>query len=440
MPTRRDVLRLVPLAALAVAAPSLLSGCSDDDPSPTEPGGDLDLVASDVERSEGLPEAVPDAVASLHALGAGLWGELGPAADANLAVSPFSIGVALGLTANGARAETLAEMQRVLAAPDLDRLNGGLNALTRHVESLAGPVQRGDGSEAELLLDSANALFGQRDTEWQQEFLDVLAREYGAGMRLVDYTLAAEQARTLINDWTAEQTHDRIEEIIPEGVLDALTRLVLVNALYLKAPWEHPFEEFNTEERPFHLAGGETLRVPTMYAGLDDAAYAGGDGWQAVRLGYAGGGLAMTVVLPDEGRLADLEAAIAGGDLPAVLAAPRPQGVDLTLPKWTFRTDAPLRTALEALGMPLAFDSERADLSGMTAEERLHLQAVLHQVFIAVDEEGTEAAAATAVVAGTTSAPPERRTVVVDRPFLFAIHDLEHGTPLFLGRVADPRG
>jgi serpin B len=153
---------------------------------------------------------------------------------------------------------------------------------------------------------------------------------------------------------------------------------------------------------------------------------------------YAGRALAMTIVLPEEGQLADVEAEVADGALAAVLDSVGPAEVAISLPRWTFRTQAPLRDTLSAMGMVAAFDEARADFSGMTAEERLFIAAVLHQTFIAVDEEGTEAVAATAVVGQVTSMP-QYVPFTVDRPFLFVIHDVEHGTPLFLGRVADPR-
>ena len=153
---------------------------------------------------------------------------------------------------------------------------------------------------------------------------------------------------------------------------------------------------------------------------------------------YAGRALAMTIVLPEPGRLADVEAAMADGGLAEMLDSVRPAEVAISLPRWTFRTEAPLKDTLTALGMPTAFVEGHADFSGMTTEERLFIAAVLHQTFIAVDEEGTEAAAATAVVMEAESMP-QYEPFVADRPFLFVIHDVEHGTPLFLGRVADPR-
>ncbi|GEP36051.1 serine/threonine protein kinase [Nocardioides szechwanensis] len=436
---RRSLLRALSLSALAVGAAPLLAACGDDPgkPTPPAPGGDteLGLVSSDVRRAEAPATAVPAASASVHALGAGLYGQLATE-PGNLALSPYSVAVALAMTQNGAVGETRTQMLDVMDADD-DALNEGLNALTVHIESLAGTQKRADGTEAEVALDAANALFGEETMTFEEPFLDTLAREYGAGMRTVDYVGATEAARTAINEWTAKQTHDRIEEIIPPDLLDVTTRLVLVNAIYLKAPWERPFEKDLTEDAPFHLEDGSTVSVPMMRPTDGPIALGKGDGWQAVPLPYAGGRVAMTVVLPDEGRLADVEAQVVAGGLPEILASPKPEGVGLLLPKWTFRTDAALGDALMALGMTLPFEAGNADFSAMTTEADLYISAVLHQAFIAVDEEGTEAAAATAVVMMESSAP-QLTPVVVDRPFLFVIHDVEHGTPLFVGRVSDP--
>lgn len=436
MQTRRDALRTLSLAALAVGATRLLSGCGDDARPAEDPVTDLRPVSSDVERAAVDPTAIPPAVASLHALGAGLvgttWRELG-----NAALSPYSVGVALGMTAVGARGDTERAMLEVLAAEDGAGLAHGLNGLTAHIEGLAGPV-RVLGEKEELVLAAANSLFGQQGTPWEQEFLDTLAREYGAGLQTVDYAAATESARELINAWTAEQTRDRIEEIVPSGALTALTRLVLVNTLYLKAPWAVPFETSLTEDGDFHRADGSVVRVPMMRAPSYAAATGAGDGWRSARLPYAGGALAMTILLPEDGRLADLESLVADGRLAELLAATDRAGtVALTLPRWTFRTQVALQGALSELGLAEAF-TPAADFSGMTTAETLRIDEVLHEVFVAVDESGTEAAAATAVVMRATSMPVEAASFVVDRPFLFAIHDTEHGTPLFVGRVADP--
>ena len=429
MLTRRDTLRLAALSALAVSG---LSACgSTPEAGPVNDSG-IDLASSSLARTAGLTDGIPDAVSSLQGFAGHLYGQA--PAEGNLIISPFSVAMALGMTVNGAAGQTKSEVLDVLGVSDLKAFNGGLNALTQELEALAGPVTRADGSNAQLALDSANSLWGQRGLAWQAAFLDELARDYGTGMRQVDYGGAAEAARTLINEWTAKQTHDKITDLIPAGVLDAMTRLVLVNAIYLKAPWEKPFEPSMTKPGPFD---GGRLTVPMMTGSEVPATHREGDGWQAATLAYAGGSVAMTIVLPDEGRLGDVEASLRGDGLQAHLAGGKTTALQVTMPKWTTRSDLGLADALTALGMPTAFDSTKADFSAMTAQEQLYISAVLHQGYIAVDEEGTEAAAATAVVMGTTSA----RIVdsfVVDRPFLYVVHDTAHGTPLFLGRVTDP--
>jgi len=318
----------------------------------------------------------------------------------NLAVSPHSVAVALNLAAYGARGRTRAEIEAVVAG--------------------AGqPVDGGEWVE----LASANRLFGQQGLGW--------ADDLEAMLSVVDYA-DEPAARAAINEWTAEQTHDLIPEIVPGGVLDAETLLVLVNALYLKAAWDTPFDESSTSDAGFHLADGTVVRVPTMLGHVGAAAGAG-DGWRSARLPYVGGRLAMTIVLPDEGRLADVEAR-----WDTLLEVTEHQRLELHLPRFTVRAAARLGEVLSALGMPTAFTDE-ADFSGFTTDEQLKISEVLHEAYVAVDEQGTEAAAATAVVmqrAGATPAPPV--PFVVDRSFLFAIHSVDDSVPLFVGRVVDP--
>lgn len=433
MLARRTVLRGLSLSVLAVGAVGVLDACSGDQDPGLQPGGstDLTLVSSDIERAAPEPGATAGGATSMHRLGAGLWPQL--PTEGNVAISPFSVAVALGMTLNGAKGTTLDEMLEVLGVGSAEEVNAGFNAVAQHVESLAGRVERPDieDDDAEIVLDSANSLFGQTGVAWEKPFLDALAASYGAGVQQVDYVKATESARDLINAWTAEQTRDKITELIPEGALDELTRLVLVNALYFKAPWNVPFESSLTEDKDFRRADGSTVSVPMMRK--PDAYGASGPGWQSARLAYAGDKLAMTVVLAD-----DLDALVAGGTLADVIGAGTTGPVDLTMPRWTFRTQSPLRDALIELGMPTAFAPGGADFSAMTREEQLFVSAVLHEVFIAVDERGTEAAAATAVVMSVTSAGPTPGVLVLDRPFLFVIHDTEFGIPLFVGRVGDP--
>ena len=440
MISRRDTLRA--LAAAGLAAPAL-AACGDTGDSARDSaggaGGDPDvaagpvrLVSADVPRSTGNPRAVPDAVTAMAAFTTDLWGRL--PADGNLALSPYSIAVALAMTANGAAEETQRQMLDVLHIDSLATYNGGMAALTQALESLAGPVPLANGKTGEVDLASADQLFGDRSATFGRGFLTVLAKEYDAAMRTVDFQFHLEAARKAVNDWTAGQTHDRIPEILPRGSVDASTRLVLVNALYLKAPWGTPFEKHATTRKVFTRADGTSVRVPMMDAGESVLTYLAGPRWRGTRLPYAGGGLAMTVALPDPGHEADALAELMSGGLTGRGSA----NVALSMPRWTFRTPTDLRQVLIDLGMPAAFDEDLADFAPMSDQD-LYVHDVLHQAFIAVDEDGTEAAAATAVVMDEVSSMvPSQYILVLDRPFLFVIHDTTHGTPLFVGRVDDP--
>jgi serpin B len=432
MLTRRDSLRLLGLSSLA--ASPLLTACADHGPiasPPADSATGLRLVSADVPRSSGDDGAIPEVVQAMAGFASDLWPRLGGPGD-NLALSPYSIAVALAMTANGAAGRTQSQMLDVLHVRSLASYNTGTCALTQQVESLAGPVKRADGTSDEIALATANQLFGDGQTVWGKAFLTVLAKEYGAGMRTVDFRNAAEAGRQLVNRWTAQQTNDRIPTILPVGSVDPSTRLVLVNALYLKAPWAEPFEKAATAEHAFTRADGSRVRAQMMQADLAGAAWLTGAHYEAARLPYAGGTLAMTVALPGRGHEEDALAALLDGGL----TARGETGVHIELPRFTFRTPSDLRQPLIDLGMLLAFTD--ADFSPMSPSDPLYIHAVLHQTFVAVDESGTEAAAATAVVMDEASAINSGHALVCDRPFLFVIHDTDHGTPLFVGRVADP--
>jgi serpin B len=437
MLTRRDLVHRLALAGLGTGA-GVFAGCGQ----PPPPGGPAvvglgGLAKSDARRAAADPAAAAAASGAVRAFGGDLYRQLSRSAG-NLVCSPYSVAVALAMTRNGARGGTAAEMDRVLHAPRGQQLNGGLGAIEALLERRSGPVRRVDGSTATVALRVANSLWGQRDLAWQTAFLDALARHFGAGMRLVDFSADSESARSAINAWTGEQTAGKIDKLLPPGVLGELTRLVLVNAVYLKAPWEQPFEPHTTRILPFRRVDGSTVDVPTMTNAISGARYARGRGWQAAEVRYAGRELAMTVVLPDAGTREALDGVLDGDGLTRIIRSLAPvEELDLRLPKWKFRTAIPLKAALSDLGMPTAF-TDRADFSGMTVQERLFISAVLHEAFIAVDESGTEAAAATAVVMRVTSAGPTPIPMVVDRPFVFVIHDLATATPIFIGRVTDP--
>jgi serpin B len=368
----------------------------------------------------------------MGAFGADLYGVVATG-EGNVVFSPASIMTALAMTYAGARGITAEEMAQVLHV-DLDdqAFHQAMNALDLALESTS--FKKGDDR---VELSIANSLWGQEGLSFEEPFLDALAEDYGTGMRLVDFKTAAEDARVKINAWVADQTNDKITDLIPEGALNDLTRLVLVNAVYLDATWAHQFDPNATTDGRFTTLTGTSATVPMMTE-TSVFEYAKGNGWQAVQLPYSGDKLAMLLVVPDEGRFADAEANLRAGLLDQAVSGLASASLRLTIPKFTFRTQLGLSAALRALGMPTAFDPSEADFSGMTTEEKLFISDVIHEAYIAVDEEGTEAAAATGVVMGATSAPMIDGTLRVDRPFIFALRDTQTGALLFLGRVADP--
>ena len=334
----------------------------------------------------------------------------------------------------GARGQTASEMDAVMHAVAADEHAGWLNALDQALGSRSGSFTDDSGQVLPVTLRIANAPFAQQGMPFEPAYLDALATRYGAGLRLVDYATQTEAARQLINGWVDAQTEGRIAELLGPGVLTTATRLALVDAIYLKAPWLTPFPVDATKDAGFTRADGSTVVVPFMRQEAS-LPYATGDGWRAVEIPYLGGSLAMTVIVPDD--LVAFEKTVTVDALGAITAALTGTQVALALPRFGIETQAELAPILAALGMPSAFD-DRADFSGITAAQRLVISAVIHDANVEVDEKGTEAAAATAVVMGPTSLPAQAVQLRVDQPFLFALRDLPTGAILFLGRVGDP--
>jgi len=354
----------------------------------------------------------------------------------NLFLSPHSISVALAMTYAGARGETESQMAETLHFMlTQEQLHPAFNKLDLTLAERGYEESETDGRSFRLSI--VNALWGQQGYEFKPAFLDTLAQNYAAGMRLVDFLADADAARQEINNWVSEETEQRIEDLIPQGGVDALTRLVLTNAIHFKAAWATPFEEQITEDGPFYLLNGGSVSVPMM-RNTTERNYASAPGYQVVELPYDGCELSMVILLPEEGDFEDFEASLDQAKLAAILDKLSSERVALTMPKFEMQSRFSLSDALSDLGMPVAF-SDQADFSGMDGTKDLLISKVFHQTFVSVDEEGTEAAGATAVVMTLKAAVPETPVeVTVDRPFIFAIHDIETGVLLFIGRVVDP--
>jgi serpin B len=376
--------------------------------------------------------------------------------DENLCVSPYSIESALAMTFAGADGETRTEMARVLhltndrAVPaSFALLQNSLDAMSAKTAEQVKQSKQSGGPSEPITLNFANRLFAQKGYAFRPAFLLQLTHNYGAAFEPLDFIADAGGATQHINKWVADQTRDRIRDLIPKGALDKTTRLVLANALYLKAPWASEFSEKATKPEPFHIRGGAPVDVPMMRKTEKHFGYAKRDGYTVVSLPYVGNDLQLLIFLPaDVNGLHAVEAKLTGETL-AGCAKLDTRDVDLHLPK--FKLQPPtmaLAEKFEALGMKTAFDKPQGSanfdkIAPRTPKDYLYISQIFHKTFIAVDEKGTEAAAATAVamMAGSAlrSPPPPPIEVKVDRPFVYAIQHVPSGVCLFLGRVTDPR-
>lgn len=348
-------------------------------------------------------------------------------APGNMVFAPESLSIALAMTYGGAAGTTAAQMATTMhyTLPS-ERLHPAFDALDL---ALNAPVT-GAGA---FRLTVANAVWAQDGLRVLPSFLDGLAQNYGAGVRLADFVGAPETARGAINQWVSDETSGKIPELLMMGAIDDQTRMVLTNAIYFKADWHTPFDP-QSPTGTFQAPGG-AVSAPMMKGPAQVPVWTG-PGYTAASLPYAGGATSMVLIVPDAGTFAAFEAALAADTLQAALggaAAATPKAV--SLPRFAVGQHLSVRAALIALGMTDAFDVPPADFSGIDGDRDLYIKDVIHQANVAVDEQGTEASAATAVIVNQKTAVP---TLLIDRPFIFLIRDGATGATLFMGRVLDP--
>jgi serine protease inhibitor len=408
-----------------------LVACGDGEP-PDEPAAapteeDLDVLLANVtERAEPVIADGNDVGAigaATQSFGLDLYQRVAAGQDGNVIVGPYSAWLALAMTSVGAAGETYDELATALRLPldDEERLLTAVNGLDLTLAHRA--------EDSEVSFNVANRLWGQEGTTFLEPFLDAMVEHFGAPLVVADFAADPDAVRQEINGWVGHRTEDRIPELFPAGTIDGTTRLALVNAMHLDAPWEFAFDPEATAEGDFTRADGTTVQVPMMhYDEYLPTAYR--DDWSAVELPYEGGGLSMVVIVPED--LAAFEARLDDALLDEVIGGIEDGGIHLSMPRFSFSTHASLVEPLQAMGMSSAFGN--ADFSRMTEGGGLFISAVEHEAFIEVDEEGTEAAAATGVAMAESHGP----TIEVNRPFLFLIRDKATDATLFLGRVLDP--
>ena len=394
------------------------------------------LLISDKPRVQDVPVdpgQVDALVTSNSAFAINLYQQLS-SGEENIFFSPYSISLALAMTSAGAKNATLDQM---MAALQFDfpqaALHPAFNSLDLALERAPASTPEDEGA---FQLNIANSIWGQAGFPFLPEFLDTLAENYGTGLQTADFT-NPEPVRATINQWVANQTKDKIQDLFPEGSITDMTRMVLANAIYFKAAWANPFEKEQTKPADFTLLDGSVIQVPTMHL-ADGLGYLSGEGFQAVSLPYMGGTASMIAILPDTGTFKEFEARLTYAKLEELRSQMEHTQVILSMPRFKIESSFGLKDTLSALGMEDAFLPDAADFSGMDGQKDLYISSVLHKAYVNVDEEGTEAAAATGVVVGLTSMPTEQVEVKLDRPFMLMIVDETSGSILFMGRVTNP--
>lgn len=424
----------VMLGLFATACGSSGSGATDSVAPPTSPPSSL--VAAVQVAARLAPSGDPhSAGSSVAAFGLDIFGAM-RAADptANVTVSPISVATVLAMLEPGASGDAVDQFRSVLHIADPASFHAAMNALQQSLEArVPDQATGGDpGDPGEVAIRLANAAYLQKGYPFTAEYLSAVGTNYGPVLNEVDFRPDPDAIAHVINDWVAAHTEDRIQNLIGDGVIRPDTVLALVNALYLKASWLAQFDAKLTAAQPFTKLDGSKVQVPMMHGRGDTSAT--GDGWVGATKAYVGG-LSAQFILPDAGKFDAV-----AGNLAAVFDAydaDHTEGGDLGLPKFTSTFAQELTPALQTLGLTAPFFNE--GLIGIANDPRLVIDKVIHQTFVAMDEQGTEAAAATVALMYPTSAPVQAPIpVVLDRPFIYRIVDDRTGATLFIGQVLDP--
>jgi len=362
-----------------------------------------------------------------------LYKNLGEDND-NLIFSPYSISSALAVTYAGARGETAREMSDVFWFPENQKsFHPAYKAFTDSILI--------SGKEKGTELNIANALWVQEDYRLIQDFLDLAKEYYRANAENVSFKTPSEQekSRQQINQWIEKKTNHKIKDMISPGILNELTRMVITNAIWFNGNWLHPFEKSRTSPSIFHITRDKSVTTDFMHQ-KKEIGYYEDDDVQAIELLYKGQKMSMIIILPKEiGGWKLIGKIISCNKLNIIHKEMKPHKINMSIPKFSFESKFNLKEILYKMGMEQAFTND-ADFSGMTEDNDLRIDEVIHKAFIEVNETGTEAAAATAVIMSLKTALEEEDVIqfVADHPFLYFITDKTTGGIIFMGRYVNP--
>ncbi|XP_054485034.2 serpin B6-like [Agelaius phoeniceus] len=354
----------------------------------------------------------------------------------NVFFSPFSISSALSMVLLGARGSTEAQIRKVLSLKNAQDAHNGYQSLLSEIND----------PNTKYILRTVNRLYGEKTFEFLASFIESSQKSYHAGLEQMDFLHAWEDSRKQINGWVEERTEGKIQNLLAEGTLDSLTRLVLVNAIYFKGKWEEQFNKQSTRERPFQINKNETRPVQMMFREANfNMTYIGDFQTKILELPYVGNELSMIILLPDaiQDGSTGLERLERELTYEKLMGWINPKMMDYTevmvyLPRFKLEENYDLKPVLSSMGMPDAFESGKADFSGISPSNEQVLSEVIHKSFVEVNEEGTEAAAATAMVICGCSAVMSTAEFIADHPFLFFIRHNKTCSILFCGRFCCP--
>ncbi|MCK9613207.1 MAG: serpin family protein [Bacteroidales bacterium] len=351
--------------------------------------------------------------------------------QANLFYSPYSISTALAMTFTGAHGKTESQMRTVMHFE-----TNGATFYEKYHKLINEINAINDGKTINIY--TANSIWAQKDFKLLSSFTDVLKNSYNTTAYNVDFVKQPEPSRLEINKWVEQQTNEKIKDLIQPGLIDYLTRLVLVNAIYFKANWEVAFDEKETRQMTFRPDETSEVSCDFMFAEKDFKFYEQEDGLKAIEIPYSQGKMSMLIILPGNNNGFDLlKKNMDMSFYNTINKSLSTTKVKLYLPKFKFTSDFELSDILVQMGMTDAF-FDRADFSGMTGKKDLKISKVIHKAFVEVNESGTEAAAATAVVMRIKSMPVKQPEFRADHPFMFIIKENTNNGILFAGDVYDP--
>lgn len=353
----------------------------------------------------------------------------------NTVISPHGVATTLAIAHAGAENATATEIQKVLRAKlgerDLHQKFSQLHTALRQREA-----KQARNDRRGFRLRVVNGVWHSPRLQPEPGFLRIATGQHFAQLEALDFASDPEGSREKINTFVSDATASKIEQVIKAGEINAITRLILTNSVYFDAPWTVPFDRASTQDGVFHAPAGDR-KVPMMH-NTDRFGYFQGDGFQALELPYTDGTVVATLVLPSPEQ-PDFDGTITTDYFSWMLSQMRQSKVSVSIPRFELSQRYELKATLKSMGMSSSFDPATADFGGLaSSEEPIFIDEIIHQTYIRVDEEGTEAAAATVVMGGAGGIEEEPPVFVADRPFLFIVRDVPTGAILFMARVTEP--